>query len=70
VQGHTDNTGTREHNLELSQKRAGSVVAYLVEKGVEAGRLEAKGYGPDVPIADNATPEGQEQNRRVEFKIK
>jgi OOP family OmpA-OmpF porin len=70
VQGHTDNTGTREHNLELSQKRAESVVAYLVEKGVEAERLEAKGYGPDAPIADNATPEGQEQNRRVEFKIK
>jgi OOP family OmpA-OmpF porin len=70
VQGHTDTTGTREHNLELSQKRAESVMAYLVEKGVAADRLEAKGYGPDVPIADNATKEGKDANRRVEFKIK
>jgi OOP family OmpA-OmpF porin len=70
IQGHTDNTGTREHNLELSQKRAESVMAYLVEKGVAADRLEAKGYGPDVPIADNATKEGKDANRRVEFKIK
>lgn len=70
VQGHTDDTGTKEHNLELSQKRAESVMSYLVEKGVDAGGLEAKGYGPEKPIADNSTKKGRETNRRVEFKIK
>ena len=70
VQGHTDDTGERDHNLELSRSRAESVMSYLVEKGIEAKRLEAKGYGPDNPIADNATKKGREENRRVEFKIK
>jgi outer membrane protein OmpA-like peptidoglycan-associated protein len=69
VQGHTDDSGTREHNLELSQERAESVVAYLVEQGVEPERLTAKGYGPDEPIADNATKKGRAQNRRVEFHV-
>ncbi|MFH1435677.1 MAG: OmpA family protein [Pseudomonadota bacterium] len=69
VQGHTDDTGTRAHNLDLSQRRAESVKAYLVERGVESSRLEPKGYGPDVPIASNKTKAGREENRRVEFHI-
>jgi OOP family OmpA-OmpF porin len=70
VEGHTDTTGGAARNRELSQQRADSVRAYLIGKGVVKGRLVAKGFGPDVPIADNATPEGQEANRRVEFNIK
>jgi len=70
IQGHTDNSGSREKNMELSQKRAESVMNYLVKKGIDASRMEAVGYGPDYPIADNSTNKGREANRRVEFKIK
>jgi outer membrane protein OmpA-like peptidoglycan-associated protein len=69
VEGHTDSTGGAAINRKLSGERAGSVRAYLVGKGIEQKRLVAKGFGPDVPIATNDTPEGQEQNRRVEFNI-
>lgn len=69
VQGHTDSTGTAAINRKLSQGRAESVRKYLLGKGVDKKRLTAKGYGPDVPIADNGTAEGREANRRVEFKI-
>ena len=69
VQGHTDNTGKAELNKTLSQKRAESVMNYLIDKGVPASRLTAVGYGPDVPIADNKTKAGRAKNRRVEFKI-
>jgi outer membrane protein OmpA-like peptidoglycan-associated protein len=69
VEGHTDSKGAAGHNKELSQKRAESVRAFLVKEGVPAKRLVAKGFGPDKPIADNTTPEGQEKNRRVEFNI-
>ena len=69
IQGHTDDKGTRKHNLDLSQRRAESVKAYLVEQGVEGSRLVAKGFGPDVPIASNKTKAGREDNRRVEFHI-
>jgi outer membrane protein OmpA-like peptidoglycan-associated protein len=68
VQGHTDNTGSLTVNTRLSGLRAESVRAYLVSKGVNAARLTAKGYGPTVPVADNATPAGRTQNRRVELK--
>ncbi len=68
VAGHTDNTGARAYNMQLSQRRADAVVAYLVERGVAAAQLEARGYGPDSPVADNATREGRAQNRRVELK--
>ena len=53
----------------LSQKRAESVVKYLVGKGIASGRLTAKGFGPDKAVATNDTPEGRESNRRVEFTI-
>jgi OOP family OmpA-OmpF porin len=69
IQGHTDDTGTREHNLDLSQRRAESVKKYLVDSGIEEGRLVPKGYGPDVPIASNKTKQGKAKNRRVEFHI-
>lgn len=69
VEGHTDSRGPADFNRALSQSRSESVKAYLVKKGVAAERLDAKGYGPDRPVADNATPAGREQNRRVEFVI-
>lgn len=69
ISGHTDNTGSLKTNTKLSQSRAESVVAYLVEKGVAASRLDAKGYAFSQPIASNDTPEGRAKNRRVEFKI-
>ncbi|HZF55082.1 MAG TPA: OmpA family protein [Polyangiaceae bacterium] len=69
VQGHTDTEGARAHNLLLSQRRADSVRKALIKRGVDFQRLDSKGYGPDVPIADNATPEGRSKNRRVQFKI-
>jgi outer membrane protein OmpA-like peptidoglycan-associated protein len=69
VQGHTDNKGTRALNKTLSQNRANAVMAALTRRGVDKSRLTAKGYGPDVPIADNATDDGRAQNRRVQFSI-
>jgi outer membrane protein OmpA-like peptidoglycan-associated protein len=69
IAGHTDNTGKAESNQKLSEKRAASVVAYLVKKGVSAERLNAVGFGQDQPIADNGTAAGRTQNRRVEFKV-
>jgi OOP family OmpA-OmpF porin len=67
--GHTDNTGSDEFNLRLSQDRADSVREYLIGKGIEPDRVASKGYGETVPVAKNDTPEGQQRNRRVEFKI-
>ena len=69
VQGHTDNVGKYEYNIDLSERRAQSVRTYLINKGVPAERLTAHGYGPDKPIADNKTKEGRAKNRRVEFNI-
>jgi len=66
VQGHTDNTGTKAGNLQLSKDRADAVKAYLVEKGgIAADRLTTAGLGDTAPVADNATEEGRAQNRRV-----
>jgi len=67
--GHTDNTGSMQVNLKLSKDRAEAVKAYLVSKGANASRIEATGYGPNQPIADNSTAEGRQQNRRVEFSL-
>jgi len=69
VEGHTDAQGKLAHNMDLSQRRAVSVVKYLVKQGVEAGRLDARGFGPTQPIADNKTKAGRAKNRRVVFTI-
>ncbi|MDQ3336511.1 MAG: OmpA family protein [Myxococcota bacterium] len=69
VEGHTDSQGNDRFNLKLSQKRAESVKKFLVGKGVAADRMVPKGYGENVPIADNRTADGRAQNRRVEFVI-
>jgi OmpA-OmpF porin, OOP family len=69
IQGHTDATGSAAINRKLSAARAESVKKYLGDKGVAKTRLSTKGFGPDVPIADNQTAAGRDANRRVEFKI-
>lgn len=75
---HTDNVGTDEYNLELSNKRAQSCVDYLVSKGISQVRLTSKGYGESMPIAPNEigrgrkkkdNPDGRAKNRRTEFKV-
>ena len=69
VSGHTDNTGTKDHNLKLSQGRAQAVVQILVAKyGIDAKRLVAKGYGDTKPVAPNTTDDGRAKNRRVELR--
>jgi outer membrane protein OmpA-like peptidoglycan-associated protein len=69
IGGHTDNVGSDEANLLLSDQRAASVVSYLVKKGVAADRLTAKGYGETMPVATNDTDAGRAKNRRTEFKV-
>lgn len=69
IQGHTDDKGNKNANKQLSQARADSVMKALVKKGIAPERLTAKGYGQEVPIADNKTEEGRAKNRRVQFKI-
>lgn len=70
VQGHTDNQGNDDANMQLSEARAESVCAYLEAQGIERSILEAKGFGETQPIADNDTAEGRQQNRRVVFVVK
>jgi outer membrane protein OmpA-like peptidoglycan-associated protein len=65
IQGHTDSDGTDEHNMILSGDRAAAVVGYLIDHGIDRGRLESKGYGEHVPIAPNTTAAGKQLNRRV-----
>ncbi len=67
--GHTDNIGSDEYNLDLSERRAQSVKEYLVAQGVPENRMRAKGYGESKPIAPNEYDWGREKNRRVEFTI-
>jgi outer membrane protein OmpA-like peptidoglycan-associated protein len=69
VSGHTDSTGTAEYNQTLSEKRAGSVGAYLQGQGIMPQRVLTQGFGQNMPIADNSTPAGREQNRRVELRL-
>lgn len=68
IEGHTDAAGEADYNQELSDRRAASVKRFLVERyGIDEARLETAGFGESQPVADNATPEGKEQNRRVEL---
>ena len=69
IEGYTDISGKRAMNQKLSEDRAYSVKAYLIEKGSDEGRLTAKGFGPDKPIASNKTKKGRELNRRVEINL-
>jgi outer membrane protein OmpA-like peptidoglycan-associated protein len=70
IQGHTDNTGAKEHNKVLSDQRANAVREWLLAHSIEPGRLVAQGYGQERPISPNVTPAGKERNRRVQFMIK
>lgn len=69
IEGHTDSRGSDRFNMKLSKGRAASVRSYLLDKGIDADRMIAEGYGETQPIADNRTAAGREQNRRVEFFI-
>ena len=69
IEGHTDNVGTAPYNKGLSDRRAASVRAWLLKRGVDNKRLESKGFGFDRPIGDNKTDAGRQMNRRVEFKV-
>jgi OOP family OmpA-OmpF porin len=69
IGGHTDSIGSPQYNRSLSQRRADSVARYLSSQGVDPSHMTARGYGEDMPIADNGTEDGRAQNRRVEFKV-
>ena len=69
IRSHTDNKGADDYNNRLSQSRAQSVIDYLIQKGISAGQLIARGYGKTQPVADNNTDAGRQLNRRTEFKI-
>jgi len=69
VSGHTDSYGPADWNTELSQLRADAVAGYLIRGGVEARRLQPRGYGSERPLADNETQAGREENRRIEFEV-
>ena len=69
IEGHTDSTGKRQKNIELSQNRADAVKIYLIQGGIASDRLESKGYGPDKPIASNKNKKGRALNRRVEINL-
>jgi outer membrane protein OmpA-like peptidoglycan-associated protein len=70
VEGHTDSQGGAEYNLQLSQRRAEAVRTYLVSRGIASDRITAEGLGLSRPVADNSTPEGRANNRRVEIVVK
>lgn len=69
IRGHTDNVGTDEYNQQLSEDRAEAVYQYLIDRGIESGRLSYKGFGETRPVAGNETEAGRKQNRRTEFIV-
>jgi OOP family OmpA-OmpF porin len=69
IAGHTDSTGSASYNENLSDQRAKSVRQYLIEQGIDADRLTARGYGELEPIASNENQSGRAMNRRVEFRV-
>ena len=69
IQGHTDNVGTEESNLKLSQDRADTVKNYLVNKGISNDRITSIGYGQSMPIDYNSSEEGKAKNRRTSLKV-
>jgi outer membrane protein OmpA-like peptidoglycan-associated protein len=70
VQGYTDSTGSEQHNLALSERRAKAVQNHLAKRQVDESRMSAIGYGEGYPVADNSTAAGRERNRRVEILVK
>lgn len=69
IGGYTDNVGDPQANLKLSRDRAGNTMQELVKLGIDPSRLESEGYGEEHPVADNATPEGRQQNRRIDVRV-
>jgi OOP family OmpA-OmpF porin len=69
IAGYTDNVGTDNDNIKLSQERADAVRSYLISHGISADKVSAKGYGSSNPVATNDTPDGKQQNRRTEVHI-
>jgi OOP family OmpA-OmpF porin len=69
VAGHTDGRGSEAYNLELSHRRAQAVVDFLIDAGIKAERLQARGYGESQSVDSNDTDSGRERNRRVEFRV-
>ena len=69
VVGHTDNTGAEDYNQTLSERRASAAANYMAMKGIATSRLSINGFGETKPVADNGTPEGRRENRRVEVAI-
>ena len=69
IEGHTDSTGSDEHNQRLSERRAGSVKDLLASQGIDMNRMVAVGYGEQRPMVDNSSKSGRQQNRRVEIVI-
>lgn len=69
IVGHTDRSGDEAMNVSLSERRARATIDYLAARGVDRARMTASGVGSAQPVADDATPEGQRKNRRIEFRI-
>jgi outer membrane protein OmpA-like peptidoglycan-associated protein len=69
IAGHTDSVGSDSYNMRLSEARANSVRTYLISRGITPNRLIARGYGESMPIASNATRDGRQMNRRIEFRV-
>jgi outer membrane protein OmpA-like peptidoglycan-associated protein len=69
IEGHTDSVGSDDYNQQLSERRADSVRAYLVQQGIPRDTVEAMGFGESRPVVDNGTAAGRQQNRRVELVI-
>jgi outer membrane protein OmpA-like peptidoglycan-associated protein len=69
VEGHTDSVGGEAYNMKLSENRANAVRSYLVSQGLDSGIVMAQGFGKTRPVADNGTPTGRQQNRRVEMVV-
>ncbi len=69
IAGNTDNVGSRDANVRLSQSRAEAVTRYLVSRGFDRNKFEVVGNGPDKPVASNDTDEGRAKNRRTDFEV-
>jgi outer membrane protein OmpA-like peptidoglycan-associated protein len=69
VEGHTDSQGSQQSNMDLSQRRGDAVRSYLITRGIDASKIQATGFGPNRPVADNTSADGRGNNRRVEIVL-